>query len=140
MMGQDQAWVSGRGSDDVVGPRREFARRFAEGIRKLVGNTLGDRRKKTIRLVVIMSEVTGLAGVRSWFSLLYLLSQDWRELKSKFKKWREPVSDGCIVAAQVFRRLNRPRLTSKPPVLGFGATEHRRRLGEPPVPRFFGYV
>ncbi|RWW67215.1 hypothetical protein BHE74_00025352 [Ensete ventricosum] len=30
------------GMDDVVGPRREFARRFAEGIRKLAGSTPGD--------------------------------------------------------------------------------------------------
>ncbi|RRT79919.1 hypothetical protein B296_00006134 [Ensete ventricosum] len=41
---------------------REFARRFAEGIRKLVGNTLGDYRKKTIRLTSRMLAVVGLAG------------------------------------------------------------------------------
>ncbi|RZS17949.1 hypothetical protein BHM03_00050185, partial [Ensete ventricosum] len=29
----------GPGSDDVVGPRREFTRRFAKGIEKFVGNT-----------------------------------------------------------------------------------------------------
>ncbi|RZS24893.1 hypothetical protein BHM03_00058029 [Ensete ventricosum] len=38
----------GPGSDDAVEPRREFARRFAEGIGKLAGNIPGDRRKKTI--------------------------------------------------------------------------------------------
>ncbi|RWW22998.1 hypothetical protein BHE74_00041200 [Ensete ventricosum] len=31
--------------NDVVGSRQEFARRFAEGIRKLARNTPGDRRK-----------------------------------------------------------------------------------------------
>ncbi|RRT31486.1 hypothetical protein B296_00050978, partial [Ensete ventricosum] len=46
----------GPGSDDVVGPHREFARRFAEGVEKLAGNTLGDYRKKTKRLVVRMPE------------------------------------------------------------------------------------
>ncbi|RWW44286.1 hypothetical protein BHE74_00049963 [Ensete ventricosum] len=35
------------GLDDVVGPRWEFARRFAEGIGKLAGSTPGDHRKKT---------------------------------------------------------------------------------------------
>ncbi|RWW75011.1 hypothetical protein BHE74_00016980 [Ensete ventricosum] len=39
----------GLGSDDAVEPRREFARRFAEGIGKLVGNTSGDRWKKDHR-------------------------------------------------------------------------------------------
>ncbi|RZS08570.1 hypothetical protein BHM03_00039551 [Ensete ventricosum] len=37
----------GPGLDDVVGPRREFARRFAKGIGKLVGSTPGDHQKKT---------------------------------------------------------------------------------------------
>ncbi|RWV93407.1 hypothetical protein GW17_00044130 [Ensete ventricosum] len=40
MMSQDQAWVSGRGSNDVVGPCREFVRIFVEGIRKLTRNKL----------------------------------------------------------------------------------------------------
>ncbi|RWV84969.1 hypothetical protein GW17_00053278, partial [Ensete ventricosum] len=35
------------GLDDAVGPYWEFARRFAEGIGKLVGSTSGDHRKKT---------------------------------------------------------------------------------------------
>ncbi|RWV82277.1 hypothetical protein GW17_00056234, partial [Ensete ventricosum] len=35
------------GSDDAVEPHREFARRFVEKIRKLVGNTPGDHRKNT---------------------------------------------------------------------------------------------
>ncbi|RRT36916.1 hypothetical protein B296_00016290 [Ensete ventricosum] len=37
----------GPGLDDVVGSRQEFARRFAKGIRKLAGSTLGDHLKKT---------------------------------------------------------------------------------------------
>ncbi|RWW81449.1 hypothetical protein BHE74_00010144 [Ensete ventricosum] len=53
------------GSDIAVAPRWEFARRFAEGIEKLTGNTLGDRRKKTKRLIAGMSEAVGLMGVLS---------------------------------------------------------------------------
>ncbi|RRT75133.1 hypothetical protein B296_00002390 [Ensete ventricosum] len=37
----------GPSSDEAVGPRREFARRFAKGIGKLAGNTLGVHWKKT---------------------------------------------------------------------------------------------
>ncbi|RRT42891.1 hypothetical protein B296_00039000 [Ensete ventricosum] len=40
----------------------EFARRFAEGIRKLTGNTLGDCRKNTRRLIARMPEAAKLAG------------------------------------------------------------------------------
>ncbi|RRT45283.1 hypothetical protein B296_00031415 [Ensete ventricosum] len=40
----------------------KFARRFAEGIRKLVGNTSGDHRKKIERLTARMPEAAGLAG------------------------------------------------------------------------------
>ncbi|RWV77099.1 hypothetical protein GW17_00062120, partial [Ensete ventricosum] len=47
IMGQDQASASGRGSDDVVGYRWEFARRFAEGIMKLAGNMSGDRQRRS---------------------------------------------------------------------------------------------
>ncbi|RWW00692.1 hypothetical protein GW17_00036329 [Ensete ventricosum] len=43
---------------------------LAEGIGKLVGNTLGDRRKKTGRLTARIPEAAELAGVKSWFSLL----------------------------------------------------------------------
>ncbi|RWW36744.1 hypothetical protein BHE74_00058208 [Ensete ventricosum] len=46
----------GPGSDDVVGPRREFVRRFVEGIRKLAGNMLGDHQK--------IPEASRLAGRR----------------------------------------------------------------------------
>ncbi|RWV87417.1 hypothetical protein GW17_00050584, partial [Ensete ventricosum] len=40
----------------------EITRRFAEEIGKLVGNTSGDRRKKTRRLVARIPEAAGLAG------------------------------------------------------------------------------
>ncbi|RZS28125.1 hypothetical protein BHM03_00061688, partial [Ensete ventricosum] len=36
----------GPSSDDVVGSRRKFVRRFAEGIGKLAGNTKGDHRER----------------------------------------------------------------------------------------------
>ncbi|RWW47059.1 hypothetical protein BHE74_00046984 [Ensete ventricosum] len=42
--------------------RWEFARRFAEKIGKLTGNTSGDRRKKIIRLATRMPEAIGLTG------------------------------------------------------------------------------
>ncbi|RWW37780.1 hypothetical protein BHE74_00057064 [Ensete ventricosum] len=75
MMYQDQVWASGQGSDDDVGARREFA----EGIRKLAGNTSGDRWRKTVRLTARMSEAIGLAGVRSLFSLMVLkVVINWR--------------------------------------------------------------
>ncbi|RZR92172.1 hypothetical protein BHM03_00020432 [Ensete ventricosum] len=35
-----------RDSDDAMGSRRKFARRFVEGIRKLAGNVKGDSRKE----------------------------------------------------------------------------------------------
>ncbi|RRT58021.1 hypothetical protein B296_00010128 [Ensete ventricosum] len=62
------------GSDNVVGLRREFAKRFAEGIGKVAGNTPRDHRKKTERLTSRMPEAVGLAGMRSWFSLLVIKS------------------------------------------------------------------
>ncbi|RRT46575.1 hypothetical protein B296_00008077 [Ensete ventricosum] len=58
------------GLDDAVRLRREFARRFVEGIGKLVKSTSGDHRKKTKRLTARMSEVTGLTEVRSYFKLV----------------------------------------------------------------------
>ncbi|RRT77889.1 hypothetical protein B296_00002975 [Ensete ventricosum] len=44
-----------------IGPG-SYVRRFAEGIRKLVGNTPGDHRKKTIGLAARMSKTAGLCG------------------------------------------------------------------------------
>ncbi|RWW45183.1 hypothetical protein BHE74_00048993, partial [Ensete ventricosum] len=52
----------GLGSDDAVGHRWEFTRRFAEGIGKLTGNTRGDHRKKTIGLVTRVSTTAKLVG------------------------------------------------------------------------------
>ncbi|RWW36653.1 hypothetical protein BHE74_00058308 [Ensete ventricosum] len=54
----------GPGFERYSGISSKFARRFAEGIGKLTGNTPGDRRKKTGKLVARMSEATGL--VRPW--------------------------------------------------------------------------
>ncbi|RRT33647.1 hypothetical protein B296_00046988 [Ensete ventricosum] len=48
-----------------MGLRWEFARRFAEKIGKLTGNTSGDRRKKIIRLATRMPEAIGLTGLES---------------------------------------------------------------------------
>ncbi|RWV78975.1 hypothetical protein GW17_00059964, partial [Ensete ventricosum] len=50
------------GSEDAVGPRWEFARRFTEGIEKLTGNMLENCQKKTIRLAARMPEAAGLVG------------------------------------------------------------------------------
>ncbi|RWW35448.1 hypothetical protein BHE74_00059617, partial [Ensete ventricosum] len=46
----------------IVEGSRKACREFAKGIGKLVGNTPGDYRKKTIGLATRMSKVTGLAG------------------------------------------------------------------------------
>ncbi|RRT40068.1 hypothetical protein B296_00032108 [Ensete ventricosum] len=46
----------------MEGARREFARRFAEGIEKLTRNKLGDRQRKTMRLTTVESggcQITG---------------------------------------------------------------------------------
>ncbi|RWW42431.1 hypothetical protein BHE74_00052028 [Ensete ventricosum] len=51
------------GSDDVVGSRREFPRRFAKGIGKLTGNMKGDHREKTRGLTAGIPEAIGLAKV-----------------------------------------------------------------------------
>ncbi|RWW38235.1 hypothetical protein BHE74_00056543 [Ensete ventricosum] len=52
----------GPGFGRCSGISSKFARRFAEGIGKLAGNTLGDRWKKTGRLAARMPEATRLAG------------------------------------------------------------------------------
>ncbi|RWV96566.1 hypothetical protein BHE74_00054833 [Ensete ventricosum] len=59
----------GPGSDDAVGSRREFARRFTEEIRKLAGNMKGDHREKAGGLAARMPEATRLAEVGSKLSL-----------------------------------------------------------------------
>ncbi|RRT35709.1 hypothetical protein B296_00043151 [Ensete ventricosum] len=50
-----------------------FFHEFVEGIGKLVRNTLGDRWRKTIRLVARMPKATELVGVRSLFSMVVLM-------------------------------------------------------------------
>ncbi|RWV94534.1 hypothetical protein GW17_00042918 [Ensete ventricosum] len=52
----------GPGLNDAVEPRKEFARRFVEGIGKLTENTPGDHRKKTIGLIARMPKTVGLGG------------------------------------------------------------------------------
>ncbi|RZR83784.1 hypothetical protein BHM03_00010488 [Ensete ventricosum] len=59
----------GPGSDNAVGSRWEFAKRFAEGVGKLVGNMKGDHQKKTGGLAARMLEATGLAKVGPKLSL-----------------------------------------------------------------------
>ncbi|RZS15924.1 hypothetical protein BHM03_00047819 [Ensete ventricosum] len=44
--GPRQSLGIGPSSDDAVGSRQKFARRFAEGIGKLAGNPKGDRREE----------------------------------------------------------------------------------------------
>ncbi|RWV78822.1 hypothetical protein GW17_00060142 [Ensete ventricosum] len=53
----------GPGSNDTVGFRREFARRFTEGIGKLAGNKPEDYWEKTRSLATSMLEATGLVEV-----------------------------------------------------------------------------
>ncbi|RWW40072.1 hypothetical protein BHE74_00054534 [Ensete ventricosum] len=60
--GQRSSLGIGPGSDDAVGSRWEFARKFTEGIGKLARNMLGDRRKKTIGLTARMLEDARLGG------------------------------------------------------------------------------
>ncbi|RWW12274.1 hypothetical protein GW17_00024069 [Ensete ventricosum] len=62
MMGQDQAWTSSR-VQTIQWDLAEVARRLAEGIGKLAGNTLGDYRKKIGRLTARMPEATRLTMV-----------------------------------------------------------------------------
>ncbi|RWV93386.1 hypothetical protein GW17_00044156 [Ensete ventricosum] len=59
MLGQNQVRASGQGSDKAVRARREFAK----AIGKLTGNKLGDRLKKTIRLVERLPEVADCWGL-----------------------------------------------------------------------------
>ncbi|RWW09021.1 hypothetical protein GW17_00027511 [Ensete ventricosum] len=69
----------GPGSDDAVGSRQEFARRFAERIGKLVRNMKGDRRKKTKGLIARMQEATELVEVGSKLSLWSLKGTTFTE-------------------------------------------------------------
>ncbi|RZS26424.1 hypothetical protein BHM03_00059749 [Ensete ventricosum] len=48
-----------QGSDNAIGSRRKFAKRFAEGIRKLAGNAKGDYRKEDRRTCHKIMEYAG---------------------------------------------------------------------------------
>ncbi|RWV79097.1 hypothetical protein GW17_00059824, partial [Ensete ventricosum] len=50
---------------NIIGDSQKACWEFAEGTRKLVRNTLGDRQRKTMRLVAGDSEGCRNAGVRS---------------------------------------------------------------------------
>ncbi|RRT33356.1 hypothetical protein B296_00030418 [Ensete ventricosum] len=68
----------------VLSISSELAKRFAEGIEKLVENTLGHRRKKTRRLTARMSKAVGLAGGTTF---------------AKISMGKPSVSDGCTATA-----------------------------------------
>ncbi|RWW36434.1 hypothetical protein BHE74_00058546, partial [Ensete ventricosum] len=71
LLEQDVAWlgcsllhkqrvvVIGENSDNAIGSRRKFAKRFAEGIRKLAGNAKGDYRKEDRRTCHKIMEYAG---------------------------------------------------------------------------------
>ncbi|RRT37161.1 hypothetical protein B296_00043426 [Ensete ventricosum] len=68
-------------SDDAVGSRRKFARRFAEGIGKLAGNTKGDHRKedrRTCRKIAggcrSIRESTGKLPIPEFFGYDWILA------------------------------------------------------------------
>ncbi|RWW40690.1 hypothetical protein BHE74_00053865, partial [Ensete ventricosum] len=67
----------GPGLDNAVGPHRELARRFAEGIGKLAGSTSRNHRKKTIGLTIRMSKATQLTG--PWKRCSKQLQLEWTE-------------------------------------------------------------
>ncbi|RWV97872.1 hypothetical protein GW17_00039315 [Ensete ventricosum] len=56
---------SWEGLDDAMGARWEFARTSPKVIRKIARNTLGDRRRRTMRLVAGNAKGYQIAGVRS---------------------------------------------------------------------------
>ncbi|RRT54839.1 hypothetical protein B296_00013131 [Ensete ventricosum] len=119
---------NGPSSDDEVGSRREFARRFAEGIGKLTGNTKGDhweedRRTchKNARGYRIMWDSLGDSPKGS--GSLLGTRREIDENKTRGLATRMPeAAELCGSSGQ--------RLTvGKPP----------RSTGEPPIPKFSGY-
>ncbi|RWW08006.1 hypothetical protein GW17_00028579, partial [Ensete ventricosum] len=62
-MTQESSPEEDRDSPEDYRGSRKACREFTEGIGKLVGNTLGDRWKKTRRLTARMQEAAGLVGV-----------------------------------------------------------------------------
>ncbi|RWW25354.1 hypothetical protein GW17_00010312 [Ensete ventricosum] len=102
------------GSDDVVGPCWEFARRFAEGIGKLAGNTSGDRQKKSERLAVRMPEAVGLARVNHLYLVYRQLTMGKSFVPCKRNEERgQPVG---AVGARGHDSLQRDARKGLPPV------------------------
>ncbi|RWW60807.1 hypothetical protein BHE74_00032164 [Ensete ventricosum] len=89
----------GLGFGRYSGISSKFARRFAEGIGKLAGNTPGDHWKKTRRLVARIAEAVGLAGVQA--GIQKVVGTTFAEILTG----KPPVSGRCTVATQVFERL-----------------------------------
>ncbi|RWV82088.1 hypothetical protein GW17_00056442, partial [Ensete ventricosum] len=103
--------------DDAVGARREFAKRFAEGIGKLVRNMPGDHRRKTMRLTIGDSEGCWNTGVSK------------RRVNRCHSGFRA-ANGGCIARG---RWVNRPYPE-------FRAVEPPRSVGEPRIAGFSRYV
>ncbi|RZS28977.1 hypothetical protein BHM03_00062641 [Ensete ventricosum] len=89
----------------------EFPKRFTEGIGKLAGNTLGDHRKKTGRLVTRMSD---------WRDQ-YQVQAEIRKVEgttfAEIPTGKPLVSDGCTATAQDFGRLTRPGWAIESPAI-----------------------
>ncbi|RZS18596.1 hypothetical protein BHM03_00050902 [Ensete ventricosum] len=80
----------GPSSDDAVGSRRKFARRFAEGIGKLAGNAKGDRWEEDQRTCC---KITG--GCRSMREFRWVNHPNggWTARTTDYG-WRPMVDDG----------------------------------------------
>ncbi|RWW61204.1 hypothetical protein BHE74_00031751 [Ensete ventricosum] len=83
----------GPGFGRCSGISLEFARRFAKGIRKLAGNTPGDRQKKTRRLTVRMPEAARLVGIQA--EIQKVEGTTFAEILTD----KPSVSDGCTAVA-----------------------------------------
>ncbi|RWW31129.1 hypothetical protein GW17_00004267 [Ensete ventricosum] len=121
MLGQDQAWVSSYGSDDIVGYSGSslgVRQEFTEGIGKLARNTPGDRWKKIVRLTARMPEDAGLVGVH------VKIRKVEGTTFPKISAVEPRVSGECTTATQVFGWLM--------------TNESLRMVVEPHVPYFQG--
>ncbi|RWV83255.1 hypothetical protein BHE74_00031025 [Ensete ventricosum] len=104
---QDQALASGQGLDDAVRARWEFARRFAEGIRKLAKNIPRNHRRKTMRLTAGDSE--GLSQN----------SKSGGTTFSEIRTSKPSVSGGCTAIPRIpdgCQRLSHPGWAAEPPI------------------------
>ncbi|RWV95143.1 hypothetical protein GW17_00042258 [Ensete ventricosum] len=98
MLGQNQA-LGIRPRFRRCSAHREFARNTPGDHQKLVGNTLGDYRKKIVRLAARISEAAELDGVQVGIRKV-------KETTSPKILAAEPsLSNGYTTAAQVFKRL-----------------------------------